>query len=190
LLGLRAQDGSLLLPFTALQILWINFLGDGPPALAIALDSHQDVLRDPPRAVRAPLLDGAAARFVGIDGFLKGGVGLVLLIALPNLGASSEATAVFLYEGVAKLLSVFPARRLAGSLKPNTWIWAAAAVSVALQLACVSVKPLRNMLALTPLSVVHLAVVATALLGTMTLGELFLLVLRRSRAEPIARRAA
>ncbi|HYP88676.1 MAG TPA: HAD-IC family P-type ATPase, partial [Polyangiaceae bacterium] len=114
-LGLRSADGSLLLPFTALQILWINFLGDGPPALAIALDRTRDALLDAPRDARAPLLDRTAARFVAADGVLKAGVGLALLVGLPRLGAttSATATAVFLYEGVAKLLSMFPARRLA-----------------------------------------------------------------------------
>jgi Ca2+-transporting ATPase len=114
ILGLRGSDGALLLPFTALQVLWINFLGDGPPALAIALDSGKNMLLDPPRAPHAPLLDEQATKFVLADGLLKAGVGLLLLVLLPRLGASTvaTATAVFLYEGIAKLLSMFPARRL------------------------------------------------------------------------------
>jgi P-type Ca2+ transporter type 2C len=179
--GLRAADGSLLLPFTALQILWINFLGDGPPALAIALDSSRGALLQPPRAAHAPLLDRLATRFVLADGLLKGAFGLLLLAVLPRLGASLAATAstVFLYEGIAKVLSMFPARRLAGRLNPNAWVWGACASSIALQLACIFVSPLRRLMGLAPLSALELGAAAAALLATLVLAELTLALLRR-----------
>jgi Ca2+-transporting ATPase len=180
-LGLRRPDGALLLPFTALQILWINFLGDGPPALAIALDSSRQVLQDRPRPAGAPLLDGLATRFIAADGLVKGGIGLVLLLVLPALGASTLATAtgVFLYEGVAKLLSMFPARRLGGSLRRNPWIAAATALSIALQLSCVVFPPVRRLMSLVALAPLQLLVVAVALLTTLLLGEGILRLLRR-----------
>ncbi len=189
--GLRGSDGSLLLPLTALQILWINFLGDGPPALAIALDSSKDALLAPPRAPRAPLLDPAALKFVIADGLLKGGLGLVLLVVLPWLGTSmlATATAAFLYEGIAKLLSMFPARRLHGSLRPNLWVFGATATSVALQLGCVAFAPLRHVMGLTELRPLDLALVGLALITTLVLGEGILRALRaqvaRSRAHPV-----
>jgi Ca2+-transporting ATPase len=180
-LGLRTPSGSLLLPFTALQILWINFLGDGPPALAIALDSSRQVLKDPPRPPQAPLLDSLATRFIIADGAVKGGIGLALLLLLPALGASTLATAtgVFIYEGVAKLLSMFPARRLGGPLRRNTWIAAATALSIALQLACVVFPPVQRVMGLVALAPHQLAVVGVALLVTLLLGELILRFLRR-----------
>ena len=176
LLGLRSADGMLLLPFTALQILWINFLGDGPPALAIALDSSKNALRDPPRSAGAPLLDGNAMRFVLGDGLIKGGLGLLLLALLPKLGATLPVTAtcVFLYEGCAKLLSMFPARRWMGELAPNRWIATAVAISVVLQLACLVLPPLRTLLGLTALRLPELAVVALTLTVTWLFGELML----------------
>jgi P-type Ca2+ transporter type 2C len=187
-LGLRDEHGQLLMPFTALQILWINFLGDGPPALAIALDRHQHALSDPPRLRRAPLLDRPAVSFVLADGLVKGGLGLFLLWLLPELGASLQATAtaVFLYEGIAKLLSMFPARRLGGQLGPNGWVMGAAAASVALQLSCVFVPPLRSVMGLVPLTRSELGVVAATLLSTFTLGELILVLLRSRSPEPLA----
>lgn len=182
-LGLRAPDGSLLMPFTALQILWINFLGDGPPALAIALDSSRDVLLEPPRKPHAPLLDRNATQFVLGDGLLKGAMGLLLLSVLPSFGVSLPATAsaVFLYEGIAKLLSMFPARRLTGRLNPNRWVWAACALSATLQLACIFLPPLRRVMGLTPLGQLELLVVTGALLTTLALGEVMLRVVRARR---------
>ncbi|HEX2873418.1 MAG TPA: cation-translocating P-type ATPase [Polyangiaceae bacterium] len=184
-LGLRTQDGGLLLPLTALQILWINFLGDGPPALALALDSSKNAMLEAPRSPKASLLEPLAARFVIADGVLKAGFGLALLVLLPRLGASAIATAsaVFLYEGIAKVTSVFPARRLAGGLHHNGWVYGATAVSIALQLACVGVPALRELLDLSPLRATHLGIVAGALLATLVASELIVRVLRGREAR-------
>jgi len=182
LVGLRSSDGSLLLPLTALQILWINFLGDGPPALALSLDRSKNALLDPPRSPHAPLLDGTAVKFVLGDGLVKGGLGLLLLVLLPLLGQSmtTTASAAFLYEGIAKLLSMFPARRLRGQLEPNRWVVAATAASVSLQLSCVLVAPLRRVMGLLPLAALDVLVVGALLLATFGLGELLQRLLRGS----------
>ena len=104
-LGLRNAAGGLLPPLTALQVLWINFLGDGPPALALAADRSPSVMQRAPRRGTHRLLDGRTLAFILADGGFKGAVGLALLVLLPRLGASLPATAagVFLYEAVAKL---------------------------------------------------------------------------------------
>lgn len=176
LVGLRTSEGGLLLPLTALQILWINFLGDGPPALALSLDRSKNALLDPPRSPHQPLLDSVGVKFVLGDGLVKGGLGLLLLVLLPLLGQTlvTTASAAFLYEGIAKLLSMFPARRLRGQLEPNPWVLAATAASVSLQLACVLVPPLRRVMGLMPLSGLDLLVVGALLLATLGLGELLL----------------
>ena len=44
-------------PFTALQILWVNIIMDGPPAMALGVEpTEPDVMRRPPRSPREPLL--------------------------------------------------------------------------------------------------------------------------------------
>jgi hypothetical protein len=83
-----------------------------------------------------------------------------------------------LYEGVAKLLSMFPARRLHGQLRPNSWIVAASVVSVALQLGCVLLAPLRNVMGLVLLPTYYLLIVALALLTTLAFGEVTVRFLR------------
>jgi P-type Ca2+ transporter type 2C len=75
--------------------------------------------------------------------------------------------------------SMFPARRLGGSLRPNAWIAAATALSVALQLACVVVPPVQRVMGLVALAPLQLAVVGAALLATLLLGEAILRPLRR-----------
>jgi hypothetical protein len=120
------------------------------------------------------------------DGLVKGGFGLSLLLLLPALGMSSlvTASAVFLYEGVAKLLSMFPARRLDGHPPRNPWVLVAAGLSVALQGACLALPALRRAMGLEPVGLAALAVVGLALLSTYLLGELLLALLRRRKPDP------
>ena len=58
LLDLR-YDGELLLPLLAAQILWMNLVTDGAPAVAFALGpSDSTTLKQKPRDPAAPILDG------------------------------------------------------------------------------------------------------------------------------------
>ena len=170
--GLR-EAGALLLPLTALQLLWINFLGDGPPALALALDRNPGVMERPPRPPSAPLLDAPSLRFVLWTGFLKAGAGLALLVALPlhGYGVVAVRTAVFLHQSVAQLIFAYPARRIGGSPLRNPVLHAVIAGSIALSVATVFVPPLRRLLGLAPLDATALAVVGLALLATWALAE-------------------
>ena len=70
-LDLRDATGALMLPLTAAQILWINLLTDGVPALALAFDRTPGVMQQPPRPANAPLLDRPSVRFVVAAGSMK-----------------------------------------------------------------------------------------------------------------------
>jgi Ca2+-transporting ATPase len=191
-LGLRGSNGELLLPLTALQVLWINFLGDGPPALAIAADRSPGVMQHAPRSPASPLLDGKALRFIAIDGGFKGAVGLALLVLMPEFGLdlATTATSVFLYESVAKLISAYPARRIGASPQMNPWLHVSVGAGLALSLSCVVLPPLRSALGLTSLSVEPLLVVALALFVTWMGGELVARALRSPPAQAMRPRPA
>src|SRR6185436_4561252 len=73
--GLRDTTGMLLLPLTALQLLWINFIGDGPPALALGMDRTPGQMSRPPRPPKSGLLDLGSARFILVTGVFKGALG-------------------------------------------------------------------------------------------------------------------
>ncbi|KAM3720250.1 Calcium-transporting ATPase type 2C member [Dirofilaria immitis] len=47
-------------PLNAMQILWINIIMDGPPAQSLGVEPvDRDIIRQPPRDVRQPMLDNA-----------------------------------------------------------------------------------------------------------------------------------
>jgi Ca2+-transporting ATPase len=173
ILGLHAPDGSVLLPLTALQVLWINFLGDGPPALALAADRSPGVLKQPPRPRATPLLDSASLRFILADGFFKGATGLALLVLLPRFGATQPETAaaVFLYESAAKLVSVYPARRVGVAPSINPWLHLSVACGIAIAALCVFFEPLRRLLAFAPFDVHTAWLLVLAVLVTGIGGE-------------------
>jgi len=182
-LGLRNAFGGVLLPLTALQVLWINFLGDGPPALALAIDRGSSVMLERPLPPGSSLLDQSSLRFILADGGFKGAVGLGLLALLPALGTSvgATATAVFLYESLAKLLSAYPARRLGAAVRPNAWLHVSVGAGVGLAALCVSLEPLRRTLALTPLERATAWPLAAAVVITLASGELTARILRTRR---------
>jgi P-type Ca2+ transporter type 2C len=161
----RDSAGDLLVPLTAAQLLWINVIADGPPALALGLDRNPGVMGRKPRAPSAPLLTRAGLRFILISGLLKASLGLGLFFLLPELDYTGEQTrtAVFLYESLAQLAGVYPARLV--STRPLTnrilnWI---VVLSVLLQIATITVPGLRAVLGLEAIDATATLLVAAAL---------------------------
>ncbi|MBL8190443.1 MAG: cation-translocating P-type ATPase [Acidobacteria bacterium] len=156
LLGMQDVGGGLLLPLTAIQLLWINVIGNGAPALALGLDRNENVMNRPPRDPQAPLLDGASLRFIFVTGVVKALTGGTLLVLLPLYGFSLALTrtAIFLYESIAQLAFAYPSRRVSVSPLPNAWLHLAVLFGVGLQVLTIALPSLRLLLGLeiTPLS--------------------------------------
>ncbi len=157
-------DGSLVLPLLATQILWINMVTDGAPALALGLDpADARTMTRPPR----PRGEGVITRrmwggilFVGV--IMAAGTLLVLDASLP--GGLIEATGTVSYAQTMafttlmmfQLFNVFNARSDEQSafvgLFSNNWLWAAAALSLSLHVAVVYVPFLQQAFSTTALA--------------------------------------
>jgi len=140
-LGLRDASGGLLLPLTAAQILWINLVTDGLPALALAFDRTPGVMREPPRPPNAPLLDRPSVQFIVGAGTMKALLALGLLGLVPRLGYEPDvARAVaFHFMAVGQLLLTYPSRHTWTKPLPNRFLFAAVAVGIAIQIAAAGV---------------------------------------------------
>ena len=153
-LGLRDATGELLLPLTAAQLLWINLVTDGAPAVALGLDRNPGVLARPPLDPRAPLLDARSLRFVVLSGLAKAAIAFLLLALLPRLAAASgeeTRTAVFLFMAAGQLVFAYPARHTELWPPTNRTLHAAVGVSLAIQIAVVATPGLRGIFDGVPL---------------------------------------
>ncbi|MGJ5819125.1 cation-translocating P-type ATPase [Paludibaculum fermentans] len=142
-LGL-GDKGTLVLPLLATQILWINLLTDGAPALALGVDpAEPDLMRRPPRPRSEGVINAKMRWDIAIVGLvMAAGTLLVFDAALPGgffegpggieYGRTMAFTTLMLFQ----LFNAFNARSDAQSafrgLFRNGWMWAAVGLSIAL----------------------------------------------------------
>ncbi|MGZ8705257.1 MAG: cation-translocating P-type ATPase, partial [Aeromicrobium sp.] len=163
-IGLSHDDGAIVLPLLATQILWINLLTDSAPALAMGMDTEtEDVMSRPPRSPKDRVIDRhmwagvmiiglamAAATLVTIDLYLPGGV-------IPGTQSLDNArTAGFTVLVFAQLFNALNARSESASafhrLFLNRWLWGAIALSAVLQVAAVQLPFLNTAFTTVPLA--------------------------------------
>jgi Ca2+-transporting ATPase len=162
-IGLEAAGETIAAPLLATQILWINLLTDGAPALALGMDPPPDDVMDRrPRRLTDRVID--AEMWVGIlwIGAVMAAVTLLALdLRLPggivgDSGTVVEArTMAFTTLVLAQLFNCFNARSDHTSafhrLFTNRYLWAAIALSALLQVAVVQLSFLNSAFDTTPL---------------------------------------
>jgi Ca2+-transporting ATPase len=147
-IDLRDSTGGLMLPLTAAQILWINLLTDGVPAVALAFDRTPGVMQQKPRPADSPLLDRPSVRFVVAVGSTKAVLALTLLGVLPILGYSLEVTraATFHFMAIGQLFLTYPSRHTWMRPVTNPYLHAAVLAGIAIQFAAASLPFVSNLL--------------------------------------------
>ena len=174
LIGLREGDGSILLPLTAAQLLWINLATDGAPALALGLDRNPAVMERPPRDPKAPLLDGPSRRFVLLSASAKALVAFAILGLVPLVLAESlevTRTAVFVFMAAGQLLFAYPARHTDVDPLPNRVLHLAVGVTFAAQILTITLPFLMAALSTVELSTPVAVWVAVSVLASWGLAE-------------------
>ncbi len=156
LLGLAEAGEGVVLPLLATQILWINLLTDGAPALALGVDpAEPGQMQRPPRPPGEGVITSRMWRgilFVGV--IMAAGTLLVLDASLPGgliegEGSLSYAqTMAFTTLMFFQVFNVFNARSDEASglrhIFVNRWLTGAIALSVALQVAVVYLPFLQD----------------------------------------------
>lgn len=110
-----------------------------------------------------------------ITGSAKAALGLALLGLLPELGFTSlEArSAVFIYEAMAQLAFVYPARRAHGRTLPNRVLNVVVIVSIALQLSTAFIPALRALLGLEVVTSALWAWIVAAVITSWGFAEIY-----------------
>ncbi|WP_071391337.1 cation-translocating P-type ATPase [Haloprofundus marisrubri] len=162
--------GYLVLP--AVQLLWINLLTDGLPALALGIDpTGDDVMDRPPRRTRG-IVDREMLALIGGLGLVTTGAMLTLTYVTLD-GAPSVTpyamTMVFTGFVVFEFAKLYVVRSVkATGIWTNRWLGVAVAVSLLLQLA-VLYTPVRRYFGTVALSLTDWATLGLALVVCLPL---------------------
>ena len=155
-IGLHIGGDTVVLPLLATQILWINLVTDGPPALALGLDpADEGLMEQPPRPVGEGVVTPRMWRGIVLVGVvMAAGTLFVLDSALPGglvdgAGDLRHAqTMAFTTLMLFQMFNVVNARSDERSafvhLFTNHWLWAAVGGSVALQVLVLYVPILQR----------------------------------------------
>ncbi|NLO31642.1 MAG: HAD-IC family P-type ATPase, partial [Methanosarcina mazei] len=184
----EAGDNGLVLPLLATQILWINLISDGPPALALGVDpADPGIMKEPPR----PREEGVITRSMWAGNLFTGvimaiGTLLVLDASLPGgliEGSGSlryAQTMAFTTVVFFSLFVVFNARSDKQSafigMLSNKWLWGAVFLSILLQVMVVYIPFLQqafSTVSLSPGDWLLCAVVASSVLWLRELSKIF-----------------
>src|SRR5512140_323177 len=179
------------LPLLPLQILSINLLTDGLPALALGVEPAEgDAMRRPPRSpAEGVMTRGMWAYVLGVGALL--GI-LCLAVALPLYRAEDPSwrTALFTTLTFAQMAHVLAIRSrretlFRRGLFPNRPLLLAVAVTVLLQLAAVYAPPLQGIFRTVPLlpGTLALCAAASAALFFALEGGKFLIALACGRSR-------
>ena len=167
-------------PLAPIQILWINLVTDGLPALALGVEPPEpDVMRRPPRAPGKPILGWSDARAILLQGVLLAATALVGFAWIHGQeperlpAARTAAFSIAAFSQLAFAMACRSPRRTMPEVGPfkNPELLAAMLVSAALQLALVSLSPLRAIFETAPLSAADWGIVLGLSLVPVSLVE-------------------
>ena len=185
-IGLPAEGNVVVLPLLATQILWINMVTDGAPALALGVDpADKDVMTRPPRSRAEGVITGRmwlGIFFVGA--VMATGTLLVLDAGVPGGLIEGHGTLRYAQTMAFTTLTLFQVfnvlnarsdeRSAFSGLFRNRWLWGAIGLSIALQAAVVHVPFLQRAFSTVSLGVgdwLRCAAVASSVLWLRELGK-------------------
>jgi P-type Ca2+ transporter type 2C len=155
-------------PLLPIQILWVNLVTDGLPALALGVDPVDPNIMDrPPRKTDEPVITGARAWLIGLQGVLitACSLGAFLFVLLyENEGIDRARTAALATLACSQLFHAFNCRSMKNSIfklkfSTNPQLVGAVVLSFLLQMAVIYVPFLQPVFKTVALSLVDLGMI-------------------------------
>jgi Ca2+-transporting ATPase len=177
------------LPLLPIQLLWINLVTDGLPALALVSDPvDRDVLKRPPRKPGAEIADRDFVTWMLSSGLIVAACSLAAFLWGYHVEGSLERARTYAFSMIVieQVLRAFALRSRTRvlwelGLRTNWRLVAVAVLTVALQIACHRVEPLASLLQAGLMSWREIGAVVALALVPVTIVEVWKLVRRMAR---------
>jgi Ca2+-transporting ATPase len=192
---LGAQLLGLPTPFAAIQILWINIIMDGPPAMMLGLEPARDgIMHAPPRTISARILTlPRFLRLLGYGTIMALGTLSMFYYGLQTGNPTYALTLAFTTFVLFQFFNVFNARAehtttFNRQFFANRQLWAALGAVLGLQALVVYWAPAQNIFHTTSLSGRDWGLAVVMATTILLLDEIFKLMWKLRR--PIGQSAA
>ena len=195
-IGLSAKGASgLVLPLSAAQVLWINLVTDGAPALALGVDPREHrIMNDPPRPRQEAIITRRMWTGIVFCGAVMAvGTLLVLDASLPggllegsgsmSYGQTMTFTTLVMFQLFNALNARSDVRSAFIRLFGNFWLWGAIFLSLALQAAVIYMPSLQKAFSTVSLSLGDWLLCIGVSSSVLWLHELYKLVARTARGK-------
>ena len=165
-------------PFTAIQILWVNIIMDGPPAMTLGVEpGRAGIMDEPPRSKTAAILSAQRLWRVGLYGVTMAvGTLAAYAWALQGGDATRAGTLAFTTFVLFQFFNIFNARAEHGSafnaqFFSNGKLWLSLAGVLGLQVVAVHWPPAQAIFDTVDLSLLEWSVAIAIASTTLVLDE-------------------
>mgnify|MGYP000863942170 CR=1 FL=1 len=145
-------------PFAAIQLLWINIIMDGPPAMALGTDKPKPgVMRRKPRRPDEIILNRHRLGVIGLHGAIMAAVTLsILSYGEREWGEAVGAMMAFTVFVLFQIVNAFNVRAVGTLFQPHTFtnkiLWGALALVTVLQIMVIEAPFMNNLFETTNLT--------------------------------------
>ena len=182
-------------PLTAIQLLWLNLVTDGAPALALANEKGDpDIMEQAPRPSKEPIINGRMRAGIVVQTIAITAVTLAAYyigLAQDTMHLETAETMAFVTLSASELLRAFTSRSeyfpiLKIGLFTNKWMNYGVAASMVLILAVIYIPFLNPIFNTIPLTLSSWAIIMPLLLVPAIAAEIFKAVLRSKNKNATA----
>ena len=176
------------LPLLPLQILWMNLVTDGLPALALGVEpAEDDVMRRPPRSATESIFGGGTTTFIAVFGVVLSVVTLGAGWYLWSRGDTAWQSVLFtvlIFGQLGLALEVRAEKRSLFSvgMLTNKAMLGAVGLGLAAHLVILYFPPAQRVFGTEPLDIAHFGIAIAGTLAVMAAVELWKLALRSKSA--------
>ena len=151
-------------PFTAIAILWVNIVMDGPPAMALGLDpTSRDIMHRRPRPAAERIITRPRWHAIGLSAAVMAAGTLAVLALAPGAEpaagtATVAATMAFNTFVLFQFFNLLNSRSETRTVFhrdtfTNRWLWVSLVGAILLQIAVTHLGPLQRLFDTTSISV-------------------------------------